>query len=186
VAKNTSTRGNGGDSAGRRSGGGGSIAQRKSGGVDASTRGKSKSSSAKAAEPDARQARDEATRLLREAGQARAQAASALAEAEERARGLLMDARATAEGVRAEGMEIVSELRQMGDALRGNAERLLRDIQAIHSRMLSRLDEVEAELDAGSDSGAGSAQTAPGAEGASPESTSEADELEVPDFVSPG
>jgi hypothetical protein len=83
-------------------------------------------------------------------------------------------------------MEIVSELRQMGDALRGNAERLLRDIQAIHSRMLSRLDEVEAELDAGSDSGAGSAQTAPGAEGASPESTSEADELEVPDFVSPG
>src|SRR5262249_6842461 len=120
---------------------------------------------------------------------------SILAEAEERARGLQLDARATADGVRAEGMEIVSELRQMGDALRSNSERLLGDIQAIHSRMLSRLEGVEAPGTETSGEGA-ERPSAPAGSGEPPNSEHSAssdepasandEELELPDFISPG
>lgn len=75
----------------------------------------------------------------------------------------MLDARASADGVRAEGMELVSQLREMGDALRGNAERLLNDIQAIHSRMVGELKRVAPEGD---------------------DAAAAADEaLEIPDFV---
>jgi hypothetical protein len=111
-----------------------------------------------------KEARAESKRLVAEAR-----------EAEERARGLLVDARATADGVRSEGMEIVSDLRQMGDSLRANAERLLKDIEEIHARMLSRLAEVEAGLQATPTEAPRPASTA---------TEPESDELEVPDFVS--
>jgi hypothetical protein len=98
----------------------------------------------------------------------------------------VIDARASADGVRAEGMELVSQLREMGDALRSNAERLLSDIQAIHSRMVRELDRVArgpddpAAFDGEASAPAGdevfdSQPTAPGE-----------DTLEVPDFVSRG
>ena len=64
-------------------------------------------------------------------------------EAEQRARELLRDARTAASDVRTEGLEIVDNLREMGDSLRSNAERLLRDVQMIHSRMLAQLDRVD-------------------------------------------
>jgi vacuolar-type H+-ATPase subunit H len=65
-------------------------------------------------------------------------------EAETYTRELLNDARLTANEVRTEGMELVDNLRQMGDSLRANAERLLRDVQSIHSQMVARIDRVEA------------------------------------------
>jgi hypothetical protein len=54
----------------------------------------------------------------------------------------LLDAHAAADGVRAEGLELVANLRQMGDSLRSNAERLLRDVQLIHTRMVDTLDQT--------------------------------------------
>lgn len=74
--------------------------------------------------------------------EARGEAADVRAEAEERARSLISDARDTAAGVRSEGLELVSHLREMGDSLRANADRLLRDVQRIHSRMTRELDSV--------------------------------------------
>jgi hypothetical protein len=40
-------------------------------------------------------------------------------------------------------MELVAHLRQMGDSLRANAERILRDVQGIHSQMVAKLDRIE-------------------------------------------
>jgi len=74
--------------------------------------------------------------------EARGEAAGVRAEGEERARSLISDARDTAAGVRSEGLELVSNLREMGDALKANADRLLRDVQRIHSRMTRDLDSV--------------------------------------------
>ena len=39
-----------------------------------------------------------------------------------------------------EGEEISANLRELGDALRTNAERLLRDVRAAHTELTSRLD----------------------------------------------
>jgi vacuolar-type H+-ATPase subunit H len=63
-------------------------------------------------------------------------------DSENRSRELLLDAHAAADGVRAEGLELVANLRQMGDSLRSNAERLLRDVQLIHARMVATLDQA--------------------------------------------
>ncbi|HTX32143.1 MAG TPA: hypothetical protein VMD09_12215 [Solirubrobacteraceae bacterium] len=113
-------------------------------------------------------ARAEAERVRR---QAHAEAAQIRAEAEEHARRLVLDARATADGVRAEGMEVVSNLRQISDALREMSERVLRDVQAIHTRMVGELERAD-----------------PTQSSASPEPASgESDpELDVPDFVARG
>jgi hypothetical protein len=72
-------------------------------------------------------------------------------------------------------MEIVSDLRQMGDSLRANAERLLKDIEEIHARMMSRLEAVGSEL-----------RTAPSEPPSPASATTQAgsDDLDVPDFVS--
>jgi hypothetical protein len=90
---------------------------------------------------------------------------------------MVLDAQATADGVRDEGMELVSNLREMSDALRSNAERLLHDIQTIHWRMLGELERVDPE------------GVAPPAvsEGDVARETSQApdaeDQLDVPDFI---
>jgi hypothetical protein len=40
-------------------------------------------------------------------------------------------------------MELVANLRQMGDSLRSNAERLLRDVQGVHTHMMTRIEHLE-------------------------------------------
>ena len=125
-------------------------------------------------------ARTEAQRIRKEA---ETDAARIRAEAEEHARGLVLDARQSADGVRAEGMELVSNLREMSDVLRSNAEILLRDIQAIHSRMVG---ELEGARPGDADSASGG-EAAPEGEAASGADTPGGDHvLEVPDFVSRG
>lgn len=118
-------------------------------------------------------ARADAQRIRKEA---ETEAARVRADAEEHARRLVLDARASADGVRAEGMELVSNLREMSDVLRSNADRLLQDIQAIHSRMIGELEGVTPE----------GGRTSRADDAGSPE-TGPRDEhvLEVPDFVSP-
>jgi hypothetical protein len=55
----------------------------------------------------------------------------------------MREARTVAGEVRAEGLELHANLREMGDSLRSNAERLLRDVQAVHSRMVAELDRID-------------------------------------------
>jgi hypothetical protein len=69
----------------------------------------------------------------------------------------MSEARLTADEVRKEGLELVANLRQMGDSLRANAERFIRDVQSVHSQMLSRIERAEGE---GHVAGSGSAAAA--------------------------
>ncbi len=127
-------------------------------------------------------AQDSADATLAEANAA---ATKAKTEAEERSRELLREARTTAGDVRTEGLELVEHLRQMGDSLRSNAERLLRDVQMIHSRMVAQIDRADGGV------GAGDlpiqARRAP-ARGRSvvPEPPADGEVIEVPEFIPPG
>lgn len=109
-------------------------------------------------------AQQEATRARAEA---KAEAQRLREDAEEHARRLVLDARATADGVRAEGMEVVSNLRQISDTLRELSDRVLEDVEAIHARMVEELEKVAPD-------GALPTAEPPRAAG---------DELDVPDFV---
>jgi vacuolar-type H+-ATPase subunit H len=75
--------------------------------------------------------------------EATAEATRLREQADERARELLRDARTAASDVRTEGLELAGNLREMGDSMRSNAERLLRDVQMIHSRMVAEIDRVD-------------------------------------------
>ena len=56
---------------------------------------------------------------------------------------MLVEARAAAREVLREGEEISGNLRELGDALRTNAERLLRDIRLTHAELIARLDRAD-------------------------------------------
>jgi hypothetical protein len=74
---------------------------------------------------------------------AQQEADASTTKAKAQSREILGEARVVAADVRSEGMELVQNLREMGDSLRSNAELLLRDIQAVHSRMVAELDRVD-------------------------------------------
>jgi vacuolar-type H+-ATPase subunit H len=114
--------------------------------------------------------------------EATADATRAREQAEERARELLRDARSAASDVRTEGLELAGNLREMGDAMRSNAERLLRDVQMIHSRMVAEIDRA--------DGGAGRVPSAvreslPGERRRTALSDG-GEVLDVPEFIPPG
>ena len=92
------------------------------------------------AERIGREARKSADAALAEAEQA---AARSREETERHTRELISEARATAQEVRSEGMELVANMRQMGDSMRANAERILRDVQGVHSHLVARIERVE-------------------------------------------
>jgi hypothetical protein len=94
----------------------------------------------------------------------------------------MSEARTTANEIRTEGLEIVSNLREMGDSLRSNATRLLRDVQEVHSRMVAEVDQRETALGLGSASRRRDA--AP--RGERPPSPEAGEELDVPEFIPPG
>jgi hypothetical protein len=96
-------------------------------------------------------------------------------EAQQRSRTLMNDARTAANEIRTDGLEIVSNLREMGDSLRPNAQRLLRDVQEIHSRMVAEVDQKEAEL---------GLEPAPRTRRSTRSQEGEA--LDVPEFIPPG
>jgi hypothetical protein len=115
------------------------------------------------------------------------------AEAENRARGLLEDARATADGVRSEGLELVSNLREMGNSLRANAERLLGDVQRVHSSLTAQIARVERStgVRSSSSSSSSSSPSSPSARGRGRElpfdgdAVGGEDRLDVPEFIPP-
>jgi hypothetical protein len=117
-------------------------------------------------------------------------AATRVEEAEQRARELLRDARGAASDVRTEGLELVGNLREMGDSLRSNAERLLRDVQMIHSRMMAQVDRIDGG--AGRSSPASSWRSVGGgssrsrSRGGAFEPPPDDDVLDVPEFIPPG
>ena len=126
-------------------------------------------------------AEDSASEIVREARQS---ADTSLAAAEERARGLLEDARATADGVRSEGLEVVSNLREMSNSLRANAERLLGDVQRVHSSLTAQIARVERET--GIRVGSSSSRRSRGGElPVDGNSLPGDDGLDVPEFIPP-
>ncbi len=124
-------------------------------------------------------AQDNAEATLAEATAA---ATKAKTEAETRSRELLREARITAGDVRTEGLELVENLRQMGDSLRSNAERLLRDVQMIHSRMVAQIDRVD-----GGAGATGQSRRDPARDRSlRPETLTDGEVIEVPEFIPPG
>ena len=71
-------------------------------------------------------------------------AAVVLGGAASRAQELMRAAEQAATEIDSEGMQIVADLRELGDSLRANAERLLRDVQKIHSRMVGQIERLDA------------------------------------------
>ena len=98
----------------------------------------------KAADDEADEVRAEA---VAEADEVRAGAAAKAQEerdrAHARAREVLEEARAAARDVLREGEQLSGHLRELSDALRVNAERLLRDVRAAHNELKARLDAVD-------------------------------------------
>jgi len=132
-------------------------------------------------------AQENADKVLSEAN---AEAAREVSEAQQRARDLLRGARTSASDIRTEGLEIVGNLREMGDSLRANAERLLRDVQMIHSRMIAEIDRADGGLGASSSRGPASAPShsseAERRRRGSAETSSTGEVLDVPEFIPPG
>ena len=85
----------------------------------------------------------------------------------------MSEARAAAREVLREGEEISANLRELGDALRSNAERLLRDVRAAHTELTSRLDGADPSHWNG-------VSASPPAVTAAPDP---APELDVPEFI---
>jgi vacuolar-type H+-ATPase subunit E/Vma4 len=85
-------------------------------------------------------AEEEAAEILAEAQEG---ASRSREDAERYTRELIDEARQTAQEVHGEGLELVANLRQMGDSLRANAERILRDVQDVHSHLVAKIDRVE-------------------------------------------
>jgi len=88
------------------------------------------------------QAREHAERTTAEAGEASEQTR---AEADERTRALLKETRRIAGEVKHDGLQVISDMREMSDSLRANAERLLRDVQAVHANMVRQIERIESE-----------------------------------------
>ncbi|PZS09836.1 MAG: hypothetical protein DLM64_09840 [Solirubrobacterales bacterium] len=111
-----------------------------------------------AAEKAAEQIRLRAEQQLREriaegdrAAQNRVQAAEEEAtdivkDAQQRSRDLLRETRTATSDVRTEGLELIGNLHELGDCLHANAERLLRDMQTIHSQLVAQLDRVDGDV----------------------------------------
>jgi vacuolar-type H+-ATPase subunit H len=121
--------------------------------------------------------------------EAQADALKATETAEERSRELMSDARAAATQVRDEGVELVGNLREMGDALRSNSQRLLRDVQRVYSQLVSRLDEVDGEFAATHRSQGGSSRAIervrPATSRDLPPPPDNGEVLDVPEFIPP-
>ena len=129
-----------------------------------------------------------------EADRLRAEATKNHEEAAWRVQDLMRAAEQTAAEIDIEGMQVVRDLRELGDSLRANAERLVRDVQAIHRRMVTQIERVEASAAKATERGRARGDTEHGASSRPrPADRSSAaaapgkdDELDVPEFLTPG
>jgi vacuolar-type H+-ATPase subunit H len=126
-------------------------------------------------------AQENAEATTREATEA---ALKTRSEADERAREMIREARDVSGDVRADGVELADHVRQLGDSLRRNAERLLNDVQAVHSTYLAKIDKVDPSrsklraVDAGVSGRAGDRRAR-----ARDVVAGSGDELDVPEFI---
>jgi vacuolar-type H+-ATPase subunit H len=127
-------------------------------------------------------AQEDADSVLSEARQ---EALKATDAAQERSRELLRGARATAGEVQTEGLEIVGDLRELGDAMRSNAERLLRDVQGIHSALVERLDQIDGAFAAADREQGGRPRARPARDRELPAPPDNGEVLDVPEFIPP-
>ena len=85
-----------------------------------------------------------------EAEEVRAEAAEAAREAHDKAmlqaREIVSEARQATREVLRDGEALSGRLRELSNALRTNAERLLRDVHAAHDEMTARLDRADPDL----------------------------------------
>ena len=71
----------------------------------------------------------------------------------------------------------------MGDSLRSNAERLLRDVQMIHSRMVAQIDRADGGIPGSS---AHPSERDRGRSRLSAERLGDGEVIDVPEFIPPG
>jgi len=127
-------------------------------------------------------AQENADATLAEAGEA---ALKTRSEADEKARELIRGARDVSGDVRADGVELADHVRQLGESLRRNAERLLNDVQAVHSTYLDKIDKVDPSRSKLRALEPGSARRS-GERGRSSRETDSGDDLDVPEFIPRG
>ena len=130
-------------------------------------------------------AQENADETIREAADA---ALKTRSEADEKARELMREARQVAgdvraDGARARGATSVSWVM----SLRNNAERLLHDVQGVHSTFLSQIDKVDPSRSQLRGLQAGSGRRSSTGAGRLREADSDAgDDLDVPEFIPRG
>ena len=144
------------------------------------------------------EAREQVDQMLGEAGrdakqmrdEARAEAQDVRAKATTAARDIVADAHAAAGLVLREGEELSEQLGELGGALRTNATRLLRAVQAAHERLAGTLDAAVPRGGAPrARTAAGARQTANGSaaerRGRRSRRSPETQTLDVPEFLPP-
>jgi hypothetical protein len=94
----------------------------------------------------------------------------------------MREARQTAGDVRDDGAELADHVKQLGNSLRSNADRLLHDIQAVHSTFLAQIDKVDPSRTALNQAMRGSARHTSDRSRVNGED----DELDVPEFIPRG
>ena len=114
--------------------------------------------------------------------QAAAQAAETRASAEDEAHALVRDARAAARETLKEGTALSDDLRQLGESLMVNADRLLRDVREAHDRLVAALERFGPDPQPRTDPDRRPAPARKGA-AARPRASLPGEELDVPEFI---
>jgi vacuolar-type H+-ATPase subunit H len=126
-------------------------------------------------------AQENADETLREASEA---ALKTRSEADAKAREMIREAREVSGNVRADGAELAQHVKQLGDSLRRNAERLLGDVQGVHSTYLAQIDKVDPERTHLPTPGSG--RRAADAGRSRGRDLAGSDDLDVPEFIPRG
>jgi hypothetical protein len=79
-------------------------------------------------------------------------------------------------------MELIDNLRQMGDSLRANSERLLRDVQSLHTDMVTRIAAAERAAGGPPEEEIRAARSRTG-ERSAPRETANGEIVDVPEFI---
>ena len=79
----------------------------------------------------------------------------------------------------------MSNLREMSNSLRANAERLLGDVQRVHSSLVAQIARVERATGVASGSGSSSSRRRALPSDLATDNSSSSDDLDVPEFIPP-
>lgn len=127
-------------------------------------------------------AQENADQTLTEATEA---ALKTRSEADGKAREMIREAREVSGSVRGDGVELADHVKQLGDSLRRNAERLLNDVQGVHSTYLAQIDKLDPERTHLRTPSSGSARRSGERRGGA-RAPDPGDDLDVPEFIPRG